>query len=230
MTEYPDQPSHTWRELRDTIREINVRLGNCDPLEDATRPELDEGFDDRSYLASTDEMLDRLEADMVEESPTPDEARSSARTSPGADGRQAPTPTVNVPHVVYDQKMPPYHYQKPEFGSGSVSAPTQPEPAQEPDEVFSELARHIWNDGGLLNTSIIKEILANLPSLLRTPEAIAEIKRQGWVEASVVEAERENIVAWLRDQSRDPMLPEYAEFLSAFVDAILALLTPPDAP
>lgn len=34
---------------------------------------------------------------------------------------------VAVPHVVYDMKMPPYHYQKPYTGSGgSISVPSAP--------------------------------------------------------------------------------------------------------
>ena len=34
---------------------------------------------------------------------------------------------VAVPHVVYDMKMPPYHYQKPYTGSGgSISVPATP--------------------------------------------------------------------------------------------------------
>lgn len=32
--------------------------------------------------------------------------------------------------------------------------------------------------------------------------------------------EREAVVAWLRGQCSDPMLPEYAEFLTDYVDAI----------
>jgi len=34
------------------------------------------------------------------------------------------------------------------------------------------------------------------------------------------DAERARVVAWLREQCGDPMLPEYAEFLAAYADAI----------
>lgn len=70
--------------------------------------------------------------------------------------------------------------------SNGVSLTTnQPEPAQEPDAVFERIATEFQlraaTDLNLAETDMKSAILANLPELLRTPQAIAELKRQGWV-------------------------------------------------
>ena len=76
-----------------------------------------------SECNDTGKVWDRVDGDIT--CPGCGYPQSPNYKSQGAGGRQAP----NVPHVVYDQKMPPYHYQNPYGGpSGSVSVPSAPKP------------------------------------------------------------------------------------------------------
>ena len=62
--------------------------------------------------------------------------------------------------------------------------------AQNPDNLRELLRPIVWSavHGDMDVLTALDLLRAHLPDLLRTPETIAEIRRQGWVEASVVEA------------------------------------------
>jgi hypothetical protein len=123
--------------------------------------------------------------------------------------------------------------QNPECPIGDLGFPehrqaawnTRPQPNAEPvDDLIKRCGEQhgmclVGDDCGNLHTMWEAET-----ALIELRDRIAALEAEnarlmGLVETAAA-AERARIVAWLRGQCSDPMLPEYAEFLGNYADAI----------